>query len=88
MDDMKKLSQIALEFPLSHGSIARCQMACGGITGLHPSGKWSTWSPGRFIIPETDEELSQLGQNASFRIRKTGRSRPYRPIRPVNMLLQ
>jgi epoxyqueuosine reductase len=42
-------------------SIARCQMACGGITGLHPSGKWSTWSPGRFIIPKTDEELSQLG---------------------------
>lgn len=42
-------------------SIARCQMACGGITGLHPSGKWSTWSPGRFIIPKEDDALSQLG---------------------------
>ncbi len=49
-------------------SISRCQMACGGITGLHPSGKWSTWSPGRFIIPKTDEEFDQvadtLGVNA------------------------
>ena len=49
-------------------SIARCQMACGGITGLHPSGKWSTWSPGRFIIPKTNEEFDQaaesLGANA------------------------
>jgi epoxyqueuosine reductase QueG len=42
-------------------SISRCQMACGGITGLHRSGKWSTWSPGRFIIPEEDDVLMQLG---------------------------
>jgi len=32
----------------------RCEFVCGGITGLHPSGKWSTWSPGRFFIPEED----------------------------------
>ena len=24
------------------------------MTGLHPSKKWSTWSPGRFFIPEDD----------------------------------
>ena len=24
------------------------------MTGLHPSKKWSTWSPGRFSIPEED----------------------------------
>ena len=35
----------------------RCGFVCGGFTGLHPSGKWSTWSPGRFPIPEKDEEF-------------------------------
>ncbi len=38
-------------------SYHRCEYVCGGFTGLHPSGKWSTWSPGRFPIPETDEEF-------------------------------
>ena len=37
-------------------SYLRCEYVCGGFTGLHPSGKWSTWSPGRFPIPEKDEE--------------------------------
>ncbi|MDH4264620.1 MAG: epoxyqueuosine reductase [Deltaproteobacteria bacterium] len=32
----------------------RCEFVCGGMTGLHPSKKWSTWSPGRFFIPEDD----------------------------------
>jgi len=35
----------------------RCGYVCGGFTGLHPSGKWSTWSPGRFAIPEKDDEF-------------------------------
>ena len=30
---------------------------CGGFTGLHPSGTWSTWSPGRFLIPDSEEEF-------------------------------
>ncbi len=34
-----------------------CHFCCGGFTGLHKSGKWSTWSPGRFRIPEEDQEL-------------------------------
>ncbi len=33
----------------------RCNLVCGGFTGLHPSGKWSTWSPGRFDVPEDDK---------------------------------
>ena len=33
----------------------RCDLVCGGFTGLSKNGKWSTWSPGRFEIPETDE---------------------------------
>jgi epoxyqueuosine reductase len=34
---------------------SRCDYVCGGFTGLHSSGKWSTWSPGRFSIPQKDE---------------------------------
>ena len=41
-------------------SYLRCQYVCGGFTGIHPSGKWSTWSPGRFAIPEDDESMPSL----------------------------
>jgi epoxyqueuosine reductase len=34
----------------------RCMFVCGGFTGLHSSGKWSTWSPGRYAIPEKAED--------------------------------
>jgi epoxyqueuosine reductase QueG len=36
----------------------RCGLVCGGFAGLDRSGKWSTWSPGRFPIPESDEEFA------------------------------
>ena len=36
---------------------SRCDYVCGGFTGLHKSGKWSTWSPARFPIPDKDEEF-------------------------------
>ncbi|MFT5701343.1 MAG: epoxyqueuosine reductase [Desulforhopalus sp.] len=35
----------------------RCDPVCSGYTGLHSSGKWSTWSPGRFAIPKSDDQL-------------------------------
>lgn len=35
----------------------RCDLVCSGYTGLHASGKWSTWSPGRFAIPKKDKDL-------------------------------
>jgi len=35
----------------------RCDYVCGGFTGLHRSRKWSTWSAGRFPIPDRDEEF-------------------------------
>ncbi len=38
-------------------SYHRCDLVCGGFTGLAKNGKWSTWSPGRFEIPEHDEEF-------------------------------
>ena len=36
---------------------SRCLLVCMGLTGLDASGKWSTWSPGRFKIPEKDEDF-------------------------------
>jgi len=41
-------------------SYARCQYVCGGYTGLHRSGKWSTWSPGRFRMPDNDADYLNL----------------------------
>lgn len=35
----------------------RCQFVCGGYSGLHQSGKWSSWSPGRWSIPESDDNI-------------------------------
>jgi len=35
----------------------RCDCVCSGYTGLHPSKKWSSWSPGRFGLPEDDDQL-------------------------------
>jgi len=34
----------------------RCILVCGGATGLHSSKKYSTWSPGRFDLPEDDDD--------------------------------
>ena len=38
----------------------RCFLTCGGSNGLHSSGKFSTWSPGRYDYPENDLEVSRL----------------------------
>ena len=38
-------------------NLARCDLVCGGYTGLAKNGKWSTWSPGRFTIPEKLEDI-------------------------------
>ncbi|MCP4006194.1 MAG: epoxyqueuosine reductase [bacterium] len=35
----------------------RCDLVCGGFAGLAKNGKWSTWSPGRFEVPEKDEDV-------------------------------
>ncbi|MBW2273821.1 MAG: epoxyqueuosine reductase [Deltaproteobacteria bacterium] len=40
-------------------SITRCLMCCSGLTGLHKSGKWGSWSPGRFSIPDDEERLRE-----------------------------
>jgi len=38
-------------------SYHRCDLVCGGFTGLAKNGKWSTWSPGRFPVPDQDEDF-------------------------------
>ena len=38
-------------------NLARCDLVCGGYTGLAKNEKWSTWSPGRFSIPEKLEDI-------------------------------
>jgi len=43
---------------------SRCDYVCGGFAGLHTSGKWSTWSPARFPIPEEDEAFYPALLNA------------------------
>ncbi|MFQ5515955.1 MAG: epoxyqueuosine reductase [Acidimicrobiia bacterium] len=38
----------------------RCELVCGGFTGLNEHGKWSTWSPGRFAVPDNDDEFKGI----------------------------
>jgi hypothetical protein len=38
-------------------SYHRCDLVCGGFTGLAKNGKWSTWSPGRFEIPDNEDQF-------------------------------
>ncbi len=46
------------------GSFMRCGVTCGGANGLHKSGKFSTWSPGRYDYPENTRELNRVCQTA------------------------
>jgi epoxyqueuosine reductase QueG len=47
-----------MEFSYSERrSYHRCDLVCGGFTGMAKNGKWSTWSPGRFPIPDKDEDF-------------------------------
>jgi epoxyqueuosine reductase len=69
----------------------RCGYGCSGFTGLHPSGKWSTWSPGRFAIPEEDDELPGVYDKArqAFLDRPEnggGFQHPSMPGKPVEMM--
>ena len=47
---------VQFSYSLKHHH-SRCDYVCGGFTGLHKSGRWSTWSPGRFSIPDKDEDF-------------------------------
>ena len=59
--NLKEKASISLgghEFMYSkRRNYGRCDLVCSGYTGLHSSGTWSTWSPGRFAIPKNDDKL-------------------------------
>ena len=69
-------------------SYNRCEYVCGGFTGLHQSGKWSTWSPGRFPIPEKDEEFlgALIKAVPAYRHRKKVDYGLYHALVPGNLL--
>jgi epoxyqueuosine reductase QueG len=48
----------------------RCELVCGGCTGLHKSGQFSTWSPGRYDYPEDDREVTRLITLAMTHLKK------------------
>jgi len=57
-DEMTTVTLGGVEFSYAkRRAYNRCDYVCGGFTGLHKSGKWSTWSPARFQIPENDDEF-------------------------------
>lgn len=51
----------------ARSSYLGCQFVCGGFTGLSRDGKWSTWSPGRFSIPEDQDEMMRVFLDAVAR---------------------
>jgi len=59
--DRKEKTSVSIggaEFSYSaRRSYERCDLVCGGFTGLSENRKWSTWSPGRFDVPEDDDEV-------------------------------
>ena len=49
--------------------LMRCFAGCGGYAGLDKGGKWSTWSPGRYPYPETNEDAVRVLAQ-SFRLKR------------------
>jgi epoxyqueuosine reductase len=50
-----------MEFEYSEkGDKSRCTFVCAGMSGLHSSKKWSTWSSARFEIPQNDEDFGPM----------------------------
>ncbi|MHC4215418.1 MAG: epoxyqueuosine reductase [Planctomycetota bacterium] len=58
LDEKTTVTMGGVEFTYSRRkSYNRCDYVCAGFAGLSKSGKWSTWSPARFPIPDKDEEF-------------------------------
>jgi epoxyqueuosine reductase len=88
-DEETSVSMGQVDFNYSkRRSYHRCEYVCGGFTGLHQSGQWSTWSPGRFPIPEKDEDfLSALMKTApAYRSRKKTDYGFYHALAPGSLL--
>ena len=90
-DEKVTVTMGGVEFSYARRKIySRCDYVCGGFTGLHPSGKWSTWSPARFPIPETDEEFLPALMETVEPYRKRPKQdfgcNTYHPLTPGNRL--
>jgi epoxyqueuosine reductase QueG len=48
----------------------RCNVVCGGYSGLDKDKKWSTWSPGRYDYPDDSKETLRLLSLANVSSRK------------------
>lgn len=59
--EREKISIGEYEFEYAkRNNIMRCQIVCGGLSGLDKRGQWSTWSPGRFPYPEDDSQVRKI----------------------------
>lgn len=80
MFDAKEKTEIVLggeTFSYSRrNNILRCQLVCGGFSGLHRSGKWSTWSPGRFKIPNDESKILSVLATAFYKYTKWPERKP------------
>ncbi len=91
-DERTTVTMGGAEFSYSkRRSYHRCDFVCGGFTGLAKNGKWSTWSPGRFSVPDRDEDflpalVESLGASAPRPQIKGGFHHPAMPAaRKINM---
>ena len=69
MDPKEKTSVSIGDAEFSHSkrrNYERCDFVCAGFTGLSENGKWSTWAPGRFEVPEDDDEVQPALIEAVF----------------------
>ena len=65
LDEKATITLGGVEFSYARRqSYNRCDYVCGGFTGLSKSGKWSTWSPARFPIPDKDDEFPDALRHA------------------------
>jgi epoxyqueuosine reductase len=55
---------VSFSYSMRHDHV-RCDYVCGGFAGLHQSEKWSTWSPSRYPIPETDDGFKAIFPEAA-----------------------
>jgi len=83
--DKTAVSMGGVEFTYSkRRSHVRCDYVCGGLAGLHKSGKWSTWSPSRFPIPDTDDGFKKMILEAAiaYTQRPAPKEGPYHFLMP------
>lgn len=61
MIDPKQKDSVVIEGKVfdrgKRGHNLRCVLCCGGMTGQGKHKGWSTWSPGRLDLPDTDDDI-------------------------------